>query len=583
MIGKVMRGARVEGLIYYLYGPGRANEHVDPHLVAGWRHPAELEPELRPDGSRDFRRLNGLLKQPVAALGERGYAEPVWHCVARAAEQDRILDDDEWAQVAHEIMHRTGLAAHEDDEAVRWVAVRHASDHIHIVATLARQDGVKPKTWNDFFRVREACQAVEHRFGLRLTAPGDRTAARRPTRAENEHARRRRWTEAPRIALRRQVISAAGGAASEVEFFGRLKAAGVLVRKRFGERNPGEVTGYAVALPIHTTRDGGPVWYGGGKLAADLTLPKLRARWSNQNDTGLRISDVSAKVMARTAVRQAAKDVGSQEEFFARLKDAGLLVRWRLSEREPGEVTGYAVALPGFRDRNGGMRWFAGGRLADDLTLPKLRARWAGDRQPVEKISAAERQAIFDDAAAIAQRAAAQIRRSAAGDPAAGDAAWAASDVLHVAASMLDDPALRRAADAFDRAAREPYARIPCASPAGQSLRVAARLMAATGAMPGSASGTISTLVRNLGLVVAAVAELREFQQRTAHAVGARAAARHLQTARGGAGRGVSAQARLAELDFPGGPAARTMGVRPSEGRTRRGPEHPVARKGPRR
>ncbi|MCG5218111.1 hypothetical protein [Streptosporangium sp. KLBMP 9127] len=85
MIGKVVRGSRVEGLIYYLYGPGRANEHVDPHLVAGWRHPAELEPDLRPDGTRDFRRLNGLLKQPVAALGDQGYAEPVWHCVARAA------------------------------------------------------------------------------------------------------------------------------------------------------------------------------------------------------------------------------------------------------------------------------------------------------------------------------------------------------------------------------------------------------------------------------------------------------------------------------------------------------------------
>ena len=37
----------------------------------------------------------------------------------------------------------------------------------------------------------------------------------------------------------------------------------------------------------------------------------------------------------------------SEEEFFARLRDAGMLVRIRLSTRDPGQVTGYAVALAG--------------------------------------------------------------------------------------------------------------------------------------------------------------------------------------------------------------------------------------------
>ena len=50
MIGKITpRGKRVEGLIYYLSGPGQNVEHTDPHIVAGWRHPAELEP-LPQDG-----------------------------------------------------------------------------------------------------------------------------------------------------------------------------------------------------------------------------------------------------------------------------------------------------------------------------------------------------------------------------------------------------------------------------------------------------------------------------------------------------------------------------------------------------
>ncbi len=223
--------------------PQRNEEHLDPRLIAGWRHPAELEPPLRADGTRDFRPLNGLLSQPLAALGRNGFGKPVWHCVVRAAPEDPILSDDQWAEVAEEILHRTGLAPRGDDEAVRWVAVRHAADHIHLVATLARQDGTKPRIWNDFYRVREACRAIERRYGLRGTAPGDRTAARRPTRAETEHARRRGWQETPRVTLRRAAHTAAAGASSEQEFFARLEAAGILLRKRFSQRDPGKVTG----------------------------------------------------------------------------------------------------------------------------------------------------------------------------------------------------------------------------------------------------------------------------------------------------------------------------------------------------
>jgi hypothetical protein len=122
---------------------------------------------------------------------------------------------------------------------VRWVAVRHAPDHIHLVATLARQDRIRPKVWNDYFRVREACQDAERQFGLRCTVPADRTAARRATRAEAEQAIRRGWEEPPRVRLRREVSTAAAGARTEAEFFARLAQAGVLVRNRYSTVNPG--------------------------------------------------------------------------------------------------------------------------------------------------------------------------------------------------------------------------------------------------------------------------------------------------------------------------------------------------------
>src|SRR5215472_16744273 len=65
----------------------------------------------------------------------------------------------------------------------------------------------------------------------------------------------------------------------EAGFFAGLRAAGLLVRLRFSESDPEQVTGYAVTLPGHTGPDGTLLWYGGGRLAAGLTLPRLRQRW----------------------------------------------------------------------------------------------------------------------------------------------------------------------------------------------------------------------------------------------------------------------------------------------------------------
>ena len=49
MIGKVTGGRQVGGLLRYLFGPGRANEHIDAHLVAAWDGDVSaLSPGCRP-------------------------------------------------------------------------------------------------------------------------------------------------------------------------------------------------------------------------------------------------------------------------------------------------------------------------------------------------------------------------------------------------------------------------------------------------------------------------------------------------------------------------------------------------------
>ncbi len=543
VIGKVLRGTHAGRLLSYLYGPGRVNEHTDPHLIAGFADPGELEPGRRRDGSRDFRRLSGLLAQPLAALAGPGYGKPVWHCAVRAAPGDRLLSDADWAQVAAGIMDKTGLAPEGDDLGVRWVAVRHAADHLHLVATLARQDGTRPKIWNDFYRVREACQEAEARFGLRATAPADRTAARRPARAETEQAARRGWAEPSRVTLCREVAVAAAGAGSEADFFARLAEAGVAVRQRHSTTSPGEVTGYAVGLPRHTAKGGGIVWYGGGKLAADLTLPKLRRRWQGSGAEhgafpGAGLSAAAGRAVLRNMVAAAAEHARDEAGFFARLREAGMLVRLRFSEIHPGQVTGYSVALPGPDGGDGAPAWYGGGRLAAGLTLPRLRSGWdpsrstAADGPGAFRFTDPERDAIYGHAARQAAAAAEHIRSSARGDPAgAADAAWAAADTLHVAARALRSAELRRAADAYDRAARAQHGRIPGRTPQGSQLRAAARLMALTGRITGDTTLVTGALIASFVALAIAVAELREAQQLTAQAAAARTAATRLQAA----------------------------------------------------
>jgi hypothetical protein len=277
VIGKVLRGNGVAGLLRYLFGPGRAHEHTDAHVVARWDDETTLVPaEARLDQT-SRRRLARLLEQPLAALPLQP-KQAVWHCSLRAAPGDPRLTDEHWTEVARDVLHRTGLAPRGDDTGCRWVAVRHADDHIHLVVTLARQDGRAPRTSNDFYRVGEACRWAEQTYGLQPTAPRDRTAAKRPTRGEQEKAQRLSRPEAPRVALQRTVRRAAAASATTQEFFDNLRRAGLLVRERRSSLDPAQVTGYAVAVPGDRSANGAPIWFGGGKLAPDLTLPKLLRR-----------------------------------------------------------------------------------------------------------------------------------------------------------------------------------------------------------------------------------------------------------------------------------------------------------------
>jgi hypothetical protein len=552
MIGRVLkRGKRVYGLLWYLYSPGKACVHSNPRLVSGWRHPAELEPPVREDGKRDFRRLTGLLEQPLAGLGDCAPGKPVWHCTVRAAPDDPELGDGAWMRIAGEIMHRTGLSRYgEEGEGVRWVAVHHGENHIHIAATLARQDGRRARLDNDFYRIGEALRDIEKEYGLRVVARADRTAEDRPTRAEQEKAARAGRPEPPRVTLRRQVAAAAAGARSEPEFFAALERRKVLVRLRYSTHNPGQVTGYAVGLNGDVAAGGDQIWYGGGKLAPDLSLPKLRRRWpelgarahrlhnapgaARPRLDGRRMTGRSSRAALRREVNMCAAAARSEQEFFAGLDAAGLLVRLRHSPANPAQVTGYAVSLPGMTHWDGQQVWYGGQTLDGQLGLGALRRRWQADHSGAppspEAFAGADTRAVFDYARAVAADAARQIRLSPAAAQAA-DIAWAAADILAAAAQATGSPELQQAADGFSRASRAPWGRIPPPSPGGAALRTAAYLLAAC-TPPGTRRRIDRlALISALAGLAGAVAGLREAQNRLLQATAAHSAATRLAAA----------------------------------------------------
>ena len=150
--------------------------------------PASLEPpgHLGENGAkrRDFRRLVGLVEQRVAAIGDRAPRLYVWYCVLRTAPQDPDLGDGTRCDIIARVMDRTRLSVRgREHEGIRWIAVHHGDNHVHIVATLggAANCGLMPihrsGVANSFLRPGPCC-AKRRPVGTRSQSAARSTAAK---------------------------------------------------------------------------------------------------------------------------------------------------------------------------------------------------------------------------------------------------------------------------------------------------------------------------------------------------------------------------------------------------------------------
>lgn len=409
----ITRGDRMTGLLTYLVGPGRANEHAEPHLVAGdpammaWHDDAELG---RDSASAIARHLD----RPRQAFDVDVKGGHVWHCSLSLRADEGTLTDEQWNAIANDFVREMGFGDHEGTKApCRWVAVRHGvskngNDHIHIAVNLVREDGTKAPIHMDYRRAQTVARALEVAYGLeslesvraeRATRgydPAEREAQAR-WRARSRYERDRvklhtgapEWSQLggaerqaligaemradqPRYLLSLKVRGCAEASASEAEFVRRLRREGVLVRPRYADGRTDVITGYSVAQrPVAGER---PIWYGGGNIGRDLTLPRLREGWP---DTPTGASEAAAEWNAakrgRRVVapgREAAEPNPEQwtktsaelSELVDRLRSvpvedrdtwatvarqtAGALAAWsNATEEQPGDLARAAEAL----------------------------------------------------------------------------------------------------------------------------------------------------------------------------------------------------------------------------------------------
>ena len=323
MMPNIVKGSDMAGLLRYLAGPGRANEHTNPMVVAGdlvttavyggridvpratelaklLDSPRQTVLRGEPVLVTNYREAHARIAEGVPrrqAFDEATKDQNVWHCSLALNPKEGQLDPAKWGEIARRFMREMEFIDRADGAPdVRWTAIHHGltkggGDHIHIAMAVVRPDGSLADVRRDHPRSQEASRVIEHEFGLTVLASREDRATEQATRPdERGRAERVGAPETDREALRRRVRAVATAAESEAEFVRELRAGGMVLRPRFAKGSTEEVVGYAIRMPAQKNQKTGAwekaIWYGGGQLAKDLTLSSLRGwtGWDTSED-----------------------------------------------------------------------------------------------------------------------------------------------------------------------------------------------------------------------------------------------------------------------------------------------------------
>ena len=333
MIPNITRGSNPSGLVKYLFGKGRKNEHTDQHLVCSSRDMADLfDDNGQPVESfesigRHFDRRYRVLERKNEPFppDRRGKDNPehehgkhrIWHCSLSIKAGQGILTDQEWEPIVRDYLLRMNIIENEDDTSVTWLAIRHGlstngNDHIHIMVQLATdRDWINP--FRDRIHAQQACRRMEQERPELVELARSNTSTRiawqyhqwrqwAEWKARYDYGDDQAWDELdsttrsrlvtqisadtmPRQYVARVVEACAIASHSEDEFIRRVRREGFNIDPRMRKgvnkdtfNQPEQVVGYKITW---RSRDGWTERFNAFELGSDMRLKALRSQWAN--------------------------------------------------------------------------------------------------------------------------------------------------------------------------------------------------------------------------------------------------------------------------------------------------------------
>ncbi|MCG7523031.1 hypothetical protein MHW47_01000 [Streptomyces sp. OfavH-34-F] len=166
MIAHLKHASSTADVLADLYGTDERSRRIRPRLIGGDGHgaPVDLLAEVGPLA------LGQALDAPVALLAGRAPQRPTWLCSVRSDPCRPDLSDEQWAAVARRLVAATGIAPYGDPDACRWIALRLQPRQVHVVATVAREDGGLHHGYRDVFRLQSECHRIAAELGHLSTA-----------------------------------------------------------------------------------------------------------------------------------------------------------------------------------------------------------------------------------------------------------------------------------------------------------------------------------------------------------------------------------------------------------------------------
>ena len=316
MIPNVTRGGKTHGVLLYLVGKGKREEHENPHVVAGSPEAVRMAESSEPLERSDADRAGAVPRRAARGVRHPGHDRRTRQEHGASHRQPGCARVALLALSAPPGARARGGAVGGDRRGLRRAdGVRRRGDRQGAVPVgrdpprpLRRRLRPRPPGRHARGRGRQQGLSAQRPAARPEGMPGARAALRAPTpRSPNPRGRKpgaqarragRRPPAGPsssaseastpngraRQTLERIVRACATASRNESEFIQRLRDEGIKCRVRFREGGTDVVVGYSVRLSGPADGPRKTVWYGGGRLARDLTLPALRLGWGQTEE-----------------------------------------------------------------------------------------------------------------------------------------------------------------------------------------------------------------------------------------------------------------------------------------------------------